>query len=109
MTRGSLARARATATRCCSPPERWRLGRESLLPRLDRLEQLRRALSHLVFRKAAEPSHRDHDVFLGGEILHEKVELEDESEQLVALPRKIVIRQVGETTSDSIVTSPRSG
>ena len=95
MTRGSLAKARATATRCCSPPERWRLGRESLLPRLDGLQQLRRALAHFVFRKAAEPPHRNHDVFLCGEILHQKVELKDESEQLVALARKNVIRQAG--------------
>ena len=76
MTRGLFASARATATRCCSPPERCRLGRESLLPKLDRLEQLRGALAHRFFRQATEPPHRDHDVFLCGEILHAENEIE---------------------------------
>ena len=33
ITCGSLASARAMATRCCSPPERWRLSRSSLSPK----------------------------------------------------------------------------
>ena len=47
-----------------------------------------------LFREATEPAHRDHDVFLRGEILEQEMELEDEAEELVPFLRELIVGQV---------------
>ena len=39
-------------------------------------------------------AHRDHDVFLRREILHQKMKLKNEADEFVALMRKLVIGQI---------------
>ena len=70
ITFGSLASARAMATRCCSPPERWRLCLRNLSPKPYPIEKIGRALTHLPVGKLAELAHRNHHVFLRSKILH---------------------------------------
>ena len=60
----------------------------------DLFQQIGGTLQHLRFAQDIQPAHRDHDVFLGGEIFEKKMELEDEPEQLVAFSRQRVIDQM---------------
>ena len=94
MTRGSLAKSARHRHALLFAAGKMAARALEFVAQPDRVEQLRRRALHLVFREAAKPSHRNHDVFLCGEILHEKMKLKDKSEQLVALPRQNVIGQM---------------
>ena len=61
----------------------------------DGLEQMRGTLVHLRLAQLGQAAHGDHDVFLGGEIFEEKMELEDESEKLIPFSGQGVIDEVG--------------
>ena len=54
-----------------------------LIAKIDIVEQRRGAIAHFRFAEMAEPPHRHHHVLLGGEILHQEMELENETDQLV--------------------------
>src|SRR2546423_759849 len=64
------------------------------LPQTDFIEEISGALEHFRFAQPIQPPHRDHDVFLRGEIFEQKMELKDESEQLVSFSRKGVIGEM---------------
>jgi hypothetical protein len=62
----------------------------------DGVEQFERTVHHGAFAEAAEATHGDHDVFGGGEVLEEEVELEDEAEEFVSFLGEIVIAKTGD-------------
>jgi len=61
------------------------------LPEADFIEEECRALEHFRFAQHIQTPHRDHDVFLRGKIFEEKMELEDESQELVSSSSQRVI------------------
>jgi hypothetical protein len=60
----------------------------------DRIQQMRGAFVHLQLAQRCQAPHRDHDIFLGGKILEEKVKLEDEPKEFIPFPRQRVINEV---------------
>ncbi len=83
---GRLASARATATRCCSPPESW-LGRwVRRSPRPSAVSRSRRARVGIGARGAVDQL-RQHDILDRVEIGQQMVELIDEAEPVAARPR----------------------
>ena len=54
-------------------------------------------------------AHRDHHVLLRGEILHQKMELKNEADELAPFVRQLVIAQLRTLAPDSIETRPASG
>ena len=55
------------------------------------LKQLRSALAHLRIRQLAELAHGDHYIFLGSEVLHQKMELKDKADKSAALLRELIV------------------
>ena len=82
---GSLARARAMATRCCWPPERADGQLVGVVGHLHLLEQLHGALLALVERVHVAEVHRQHDVLDQRQRGQELEELEDDA-QVAAAP-----------------------
>src|SRR5258705_2239943 len=60
-----------------------------------RFQQTGSAFAHLVIGKLPQLAHRNHYVFLRSEILHQKMELENEADELAPLIRELVITQLG--------------
>src|SRR5882724_3584370 len=52
------------------------------------------AFAHLAIGKLPQFAHRNHHVLLRGEILHQKMELKNEANELAALVRQLVIAQL---------------
>ncbi len=92
-TAGLETSARATATRCCWPPEssegRW--VRRSLEP--DRVDQ---PVEPLAVGLAAGDRERQHEVLLGGEHRQQVEELEDEAELVAAQLGQLAVVEVGD-------------
>ena len=81
---GRLASARATATRCCSPPESW-LGRwVEPLAEPERAEQRSRPARARLAAVGAADELRQHDILDRVEIGQQMVELVDEAERVAA-------------------------
>src|SRR5262249_25512214 len=59
------------------------------------VKQLRSAITHLRIRELAELTHRDHYIFLRGEVLHQEMELKNEADEFVPLMCELVVGQVG--------------
>src|SRR5215470_15712645 len=57
-------------------------------------QKIRCALTHLRVRELAELAHRDHHVFLRSKILHQKMELENEPNELAPFICQLVIAEV---------------
>src|SRR5438552_10399784 len=51
-------------------------------------QQTGSAFAHLAIRKLPKFAHRDHYIFLCGEILHQKMELKNETDELAPLVRQ---------------------
>ena len=68
-----------------------------LVAKADHLQEHGGALLHLAEGESAKAAHGDHDVLLGGELVHEEVELEDEADVFVAAEGDLV---VGEAVHD---------
>ncbi len=92
---GSAARARATATRCCSPPES-RSG--NCPPRSARPTSSRSAERPLAIRAARPPGEleRQQEVLLDGEGRDEVEELEDEADAIAPRHRALVLGEAPE-------------
>src|SRR2546423_12425278 len=58
------------------------------------IEQISRAFQHFRFAQPIEPPHGDHDVFLRGKIFEEKMELKDESKELVSFSGQRVVDEM---------------
>src|SRR5581483_2491602 len=59
------------------------------------LQQNRSAFAHLAVGKLPQLAHRNHHVFLRCEILHQKVELENEADKLAPSESELVVAQLG--------------
>ena len=92
-TAGLETSARATATRCCWPPEssdgRW--VRRSSRPTVS--DQL---LEPLLVGLAAGDRERQHEVLLGGEDREQVEELEDEAELVAAQLGQLAVVEAGD-------------
>src|SRR3954471_22902475 len=55
---------------------------------------MRGTRQHLLFARDSQAPHRDHDVFLGGEILEEKMKLKNKPQELVPFSVERVVVQV---------------
>ena len=92
-TAGRDASARATATRCCWPPEssegRWR----EPVAEVDLGDQ---RVDPLAVGLAAGERERQQDVLLGGQHRHEVEGLEDEAELVAPQAREVAVVEVGE-------------
>src|SRR5436305_5149110 len=62
----------------------------------NRVQPAGSAFAHLAIGKFPKLAHRDHHVFLRGEILHQKMELKNEADELAAFIREFVIAQLGD-------------
>src|SRR5437870_6406680 len=60
----------------------------------NRLQQAGSAFAHLAIGKLPKLAHWNHHVLLRSEILHQKMELENEADELAALVRQLVIAQL---------------
>src|SRR5438094_9889969 len=60
----------------------------------NRLQQAGSAFAHLAIGKLPQFAHRNHYVLLRSEILHQKMELKNEADELAALVRQLVIAQL---------------
>ena len=100
--RGSDTRARATATRCCSPPEscegRWSMRSDSP----SSSSELPGPGERLLLGQPGDQKRHRH-VLEGGELRQEVVELKDESDGLVAQPRARGLVQ-----REDVLVRPRS-
>ena len=88
MISGRLARARATATRCCWPPDSS-LGRWS--SRSAEAGGLDDAVEPALVGLAAGQRHRQGDVLDGVERRHQVERLEDEADPVAAQLRELVL------------------
>ena len=93
ITAGSFASARATATRCCSPPESCEGKCLSRSPRPTEREQRRGVGCGRVAVPRGELD-REPDVLLGGQRGDQVEELEDEADLLAAEVGELVLREV---------------
>ena len=84
-----MARARASATRCASPPLSSAGRCDARVGDPDRVEQLERPRSPRPARTAAE-GHRQLDVLGRGEGAEQTEVLEDEADRLAAVAREVV-------------------
>ena len=66
-------------------------GPPQFVAQANRFQQAGSAFAHLTTGKLPELAHRNHYVLLCGEILHQKMELENESDQFVPAARKFLI------------------
>src|SRR6266496_3093000 len=57
-------------------------------------QQADSAFAHLAIGKLPQFAHRNHHVLLRGEILHQKMELKNEADELAPLVRQLVIAQL---------------
>ena len=80
MTGGSLASARATATRWRWPPDKLIGTFVHVLAKAERAEQVAPARSHRAFDNFAQRPHRQHDVFQNGEFRQQEMKLKDKAE-----------------------------
>src|SRR5438093_4679086 len=62
----------------------------------NRFQQAGSAFAHLAIGKFPKLAHRDHHVFLRGEILPQKMESKNEADELAAFIREFVIAQLGD-------------
>src|SRR5437899_4809066 len=60
----------------------------------NRLQHAGSAFAHLAIGKLPKFAHRNHYVLLRSEILHQKMELKNEADELAALVRQLVIAQL---------------
>src|ERR1044072_6503454 len=70
-------------------------GTSQLVAQAYPVKQLGSAIAHLRIRELAKFTHGYHNIFLRGEVLHQEMELKDETDEFVARLRKLVIAQVG--------------
>jgi hypothetical protein len=62
-------------------------GSPQFVAQANRFQQAGSALAHLRVGKLPELAHRNHHVFLRSEILHQKMELKNEADELTAFVR----------------------
>ena len=106
--RGRMIKARATATRCCSPPDSMpgRCASRSREP--DAREQLLGARPRLGHRHARN-AHRHLGVLERAELRQQMMKLEDEADALVPEPDERGIVERTSTGAPSIATVPFVG
>ncbi len=90
---GLPARARATATRCCWPPESWLGQMLGAMGHADALERLGHACLALA-RAHPAIGQRQLDVLVDGQVADEVEALEDETDLAIADPRALGEREV---------------
>ena len=100
--RGRLTSARASATRCCWPPESWPGLRLAEAAELDELERLADARADLVLGDLLA-LEAEGDVALDAQVREQRVGLEDRVD--VALVRRVV----GDVVAAEAARGPRSG
>ena len=104
-TAGLETRARATATRCCWPPEssegRW-------VRRSSRPTVRTRLLDPLLVRLAPGDRERQHQVLLGGEDRQQVEELEDEAELVAAQLGQLAVVEGGDLDAVELDAAARS-
>ena len=104
-TRGLFTSARASATRCCWPPESWR-GFRALEPgEVDELEDLPHAAAQLLALHALA-AHAEGDVLEDRQVREERVALEDGVD--VALVRRQARRHRDRRGRSTRRSAPRS-
>ena len=106
---GSLASARAMATRCCCPPDSvdGSLSAWSATPQ--RSSSAERALAALARRPGAAEIHRQHDVLGRGERRQQLEELEHDADGAPAPRRSARVRAACAAAVPPTTTSPRVG
>ena len=92
---GSLASARAIATRCCWPPEVAERQLVGLVDHLDVLEERQRPLLALLRRPQPAEVHRQHHVLGDRQRREELEELEDDPDGAAAPDRGLALGQAG--------------
>src|SRR5262249_25024545 len=69
-------------------------GPSQLVAQAYAVKQLGGAIAHLRIRELAKLTHRDHHIFLRGEVLHQEMELKNEANELVPLLGELIVAQV---------------
>src|SRR5438552_8585850 len=71
-------------------------GSAQFVAQANRFQQPGSAFAHLAIGKLPKLAHRDHHIFLCREILHQKMELKNEADELAPFMREFVIAQLGD-------------
>ena len=95
MTRGSLARRAGDSHALLFASGKVTAGSPQFVAQANRFQQAGSAFAHLAIGKLPKLAHRDHHVLLRREILHQKMELKNEADELVPFMRQFVIAQLG--------------
>src|SRR4051812_5793790 len=70
-------------------------GSSQLVAQAYALKQLSSPIAHLSIRKFAKFTHGDHHIFLCREVLHQEMELKDETDEFVPLLCELIVAQMG--------------
>ena len=69
-------------------------GTPQFIAEVHRFEQGTGAFRHFFLRPTTQPPHRYHHIFLRTEVLHQKMELENKSDEFIAFAGKLVVTQM---------------